>query len=245
MIEVDRIMIEDLGIHLELMMEHAGFNFARLALLLSESSSPIFRIIAGSGNNGGGGLVAARRLSGWGYETEILLPRGKQSLGEVPKLQLQRAERMGVTVVDELKVLPLNRNNTVLDSYLGYGFKPREDKISEGVFSYLRAESNVISLDVPSGLDSTSGESQSRLKPKATMSIAFLKSGHLNSSQELVGDLYVADIGVPKDVYFSKLDILWETPFTTSGLDHLYAAFAEDSLQKTSVIPNSWSIVER
>jgi NAD(P)H-hydrate epimerase len=243
MVEVDRIMMKGLNIPLELMMEHAGHNLARLALNLSHKKT--FRIVAGSGSNGGGGLVAARKLSGWGYETEIVLPKGRKIMRDIPKFQLERAENLGVTVFDDVQSLPHDRNITVLDSYLGYGFIPREDEVSDAVFTYLRSESDIISLDVPSGLDSTSGESQSQLRPKATMTIAFLKIGLLLSSRELVGDVYVVDIGVPKEVYLSKLGLTWDAQYSTKDLDLLYTAFSKDPLQKASVSESSWSIDKR
>ena len=241
MIEVDRIMMEDLGIPLELMMEHAGLNFARLALKLTDTDSQTFRIVSGSGSNGGGGLVAARKLKSWGFETEIVLPRGKASLRKVPSLQVQRAEDIGVVVVNGFPDLIADEDISVLDAYLGYGFKPRDDEISERVFSYLRSESKVISLDVPSGQDSTTGESHSQLKPMATMSIAFLKIGLLSSPKPFVGDLYVADIGVPKDVYISRLELSWNEPYSTYDLDLLYRAFVQDPLQKANISGSSWS----
>ena len=62
MIEVDRVMIEDLHIELIQMMENAGRS---LALVVRELASPDAKVVvaAGSGGNGGGGLVAARHLT--------------------------------------------------------------------------------------------------------------------------------------------------------------------------------------
>ncbi len=57
MIEVDRVMIEDLHIELIQMMENAGRNLARLAL--DRYSPSRVTVCSGSGGNGGGGLVAA------------------------------------------------------------------------------------------------------------------------------------------------------------------------------------------
>ena len=58
MIEVDRVMIDDLGIGLIQMMENAGRNLARVVL---DSCSPDSVAVAcGSGGNGGGDMVAAR-----------------------------------------------------------------------------------------------------------------------------------------------------------------------------------------
>ncbi|MHA2359163.1 MAG: NAD(P)H-hydrate epimerase, partial [Candidatus Thorarchaeota archaeon] len=209
-------------------------NLARLALELSHPHTHSFRIIVGSGSNGGGGLVAARRLRGWGFETEVFLPRRKQFLRKIPAFQLERAMDVGVTVVEEIP-LSSDRELVVLDAYLGYGFKPRRDDTSEKVYEYLRSESRVISLDVPSGFDSTSGESFSHLKPVATMSVAFLKTGHLLSPKNQTGELFVADIGVPLNVYQSKIDLDWNSPYSLSDLNLLYSAYAQDPLQKVEV----------
>ncbi len=239
--------MKDLGVPLELMMEHAGLNLARLALELSDPDAHSFRVIAGSGSNGGGGLVAARRLRGWGFETEVFLPRRKQLLRKIPALQLKRVTDVGVQVVEEIP-LPSDRELVVIDAYLGYGFKPRRDDSSEKVYEYLRSESLVISFDVPSGLDSTSGESFSHLKPLATMSVAFLKTGHLLGPKDQTGELFIADIGVPLNVYQSKIDLDWNRPHSLSDLNLLYSAFAQDSLQKVEVSKSSdtpiWNVVK-
>jgi NAD(P)H-hydrate epimerase len=242
MTEADRIMMEDLGISLELMMEQAGLHYARIALDFYHSYSRVFRIIAGSGSNGGGGLVAARKLNGWGYKTEAVLPRGRDSLRDIPSVQLKRAERVGVTIIDDLETLSPIGSRVVLDSYLGYGFTHRDDEISEHVFEYLRSESNVVSLDVPSGLDSNTGESYSKITPSATVCIAFMKSGLLKSQKNHVGTMYIIDIGVPIDVYLSLLDIPWKSPASTKELELLYAAFAESPIQKVSTSNSYWSI---
>jgi NAD(P)H-hydrate epimerase len=64
MVEVDRVMIDDLHIELLQMMENAGRNLARLVLDLVRPAS--VAVAAGSGGNGGGGLVAARHLTNAG-----------------------------------------------------------------------------------------------------------------------------------------------------------------------------------
>ena len=58
----------------------------------------------------------------------------------------------------------------------------------------------MLSLDAPSGLDTTSGEAHSTaIRATATMTLALPKKG-LDGS-ELVGELYLADIGVPPELY--------------------------------------------
>ena len=89
MVEVDRIMVEQLHIPIELMMENAGLNLARLAIRMNTQGNRKFKVVAGSGNNGGGGIVAARRLNNWGYDVEIYVPKGINSMRELPRIQLR------------------------------------------------------------------------------------------------------------------------------------------------------------
>jgi NAD(P)H-hydrate epimerase len=233
MAEVDRLMTEERGVPLELMMEHAGLNLARLAVRLAGRGRRIYQVIVGAGNNGGGGLVAARRLAAWGLEVEVYLARGRRELRETPQRQLERLERAGVRVCEGL---PLNTDHAVtLDAYLGYGFKQIPDAVSAKVFGFLAGCATVISLDAPSGLDVTSGENVSRIRPLATLTIAFVKSGLLAAAPEELGELFIADIGVPVGIYRHQLGINWQPPYDIASLEKLAAAFQGDSLQPVAV----------
>lgn len=241
MVEVDRIMMDELHIPIELMMENAGKSLAMLGGTLAGpgavDSEKIFRVISGSGNNGGGGLVAARRLSSWGRKVEVYLPRGITSLRPVTLLQFERLSAMGVNVFEKL---PMHDDDVVLiDAYLGYGYDTREDAISDEVFEYLSSHPSVISLDVPSGLDSNTGKCDSAIKPKATLTIAFVKRGLLKAESSSIGDLYVCDIGVPLEVYQSKLGIEWHPPLDKLGLYDLSSAFKMEPYVKVQVHSNN------
>ena len=67
--EVDRIMIQDLGIELIQMMENAGRNLADLAMGRFGPGS--VSVLAGTGGNGGGAMVAARHLANRGVEVTV------------------------------------------------------------------------------------------------------------------------------------------------------------------------------
>jgi len=192
------------------------------------------QVIAGSGNNGGGGIVAARRLLAWGIQTEIYLPRGVKNLRQVPDEQIDRYQKIGGKVKDGLPKLS-NTNTLLLDCYIGYGYVKRDDEISKKVFDFLKHSPNVISLDVPSGLDVTTGESVSGIKPLATLTIAFIKRGILRIPLVNIGKLYVCDIGVPTKVYRSELGIQWTLPFDITYLKKLEIAFREKSFLEAIV----------
>ncbi|NOX65041.1 MAG: NAD(P)H-hydrate epimerase, partial [Chlorobi bacterium] len=67
-----------------------------------------------------------------------------------------------------------------------------------------------ISLDVPSGIDSTSGESYGEyFHTNITLTLALPKTG---LTEEKCGKLLLGDIGIPKVVY-DKIGIEYQSPF--------------------------------
>lgn len=66
-----------------------------------------------------------------------------------------------------------------------------------------RAAAPVLALDVPSGLDATSGTVwEPCIRATATMTLALPKRGLLApGARGAVGELYLADIGVPPQLY--------------------------------------------
>ncbi len=234
MIEVDRIIVNELKVPIELMMEHAGLSLARLAVALSNRKNPEFCIIAGSGNNGGGGLAAAWRMANWDYDVTVIIPKGFPSLHEVPMAQLIRLQSMGIDAED---IMPRSfpENVTILDAFIGYGNRKRDDAIASLVFNSIRSHKRVISLDAPSGLDVTTGVSYNGIHPIATMTLAFVKIGLLKASPHEVGELYICDIGVPAEIYLNRLGIDWSSPFDATAIDNLSDAFAADPLNKVQL----------
>ncbi len=228
MIEVDRIMTEDLSIPVSLMMEHAGLNLARLTYNYIRYNDHVI-IIAGTGNNAGGGITAARKLAGWGISTSIYLVKGKPTR-EIPKLQLKRAIKCGARIVDHL-----DDSDIIIDAFIGYNFKGKIDPKYSELFSYMR-NSKVISLDVPSGLDSTNGRNPGQLKPLATATLAWPKSGMISIEKQFIGNLYLIDIGVPLYIYHELLDIPHEK------LNQLGAQFAQSSLLNIDYTGDGWFI---
>jgi hypothetical protein len=70
--EVDRLMVEVMGIDLLQMMENAGRSLAEVAVGRFRAAS--VTVLAGRGNNGGGGLAAARHLADRGVDVSVVLP---------------------------------------------------------------------------------------------------------------------------------------------------------------------------
>ncbi|MBI4789798.1 MAG: NAD(P)H-hydrate epimerase [Chloroflexi bacterium] len=201
--EVDRTMIQDLGITLIQMMESAGRHLATLARekLGGNVEGKHIVVLAGRGNNGGGGLVAARRLANWGAEVCVVLAASPNEYQNAPAHQLAILQGMGV-VISQSMIFPLA--DLILDCLIGYGLRGAPRGGAADLIRQANASSApIIALDTPSGLDTTTGETfDPCIRADATMTLALPKVGLLTEiARAIVGELYVADISVPPLVY--------------------------------------------
>lgn len=206
--EVDRLAVERYGITLMQMMEHAGKALADVARQMLGGTVAGRRIFvaAGRGNNGGGGLASARHLANWGAHVTALVERADAMAG-MNAQHLSAARAAGVQVLEgsvALEAVAHDRPELFIDALIGYGLSgaPRgwtAEVIRRGAAADLRT----LSLDVPSGLDATTGRClEPCVSAAATLTLALPKTGLLAPEPRLrVGALYLADIGIPPRVY--------------------------------------------
>jgi len=207
MVELDRRLVEDFHFDLSMLMENAGRSLARQAQFkLGPSVGKKVLVMTGEGNNGGGGLVAARHLHNWGYRVEVALSAFENELKELPLKQVNVLRAMGVPIVPARVEIDMGGFDLIIDSLLGYGQRgnPREG-VAELVRSANASRKRVLCLDVPTGLDPDSGNPYSPcIKGAWTLTLAFPKRGLLQEgAKPYVGELFLADIGVPRSVYRS------------------------------------------
>jgi NAD(P)H-hydrate epimerase len=224
-IEVDRIMVDELGIELVQTMENAGRHFAQLArdrFLGGDAGGKRVTVLAGSGGNGGGAIVAARRLYGWGASVELVLVKPEDAFADVPARQLTIARAVGLSPTEAgAGGIQSDGPDVILDGIAGHGFagnRPR-GAVADAM-RWARAQPTpILSLDVPAGMDATTGELASpAMKATATLALALPKKGALVfGAEEFVGELYLADIGVPELIY-RKLGIEVGPLFSDSDL---------------------------
>jgi NAD(P)H-hydrate epimerase len=213
MIEVDRAMVEDFRIDLVRMMENAGRNLAHLARSRFLHGDPRGRsvvVLAGHGGNGGGALVAARRLHNYGADVAVVVTRPVSEFGGVPREQLDAVHRMGIGVqrADALASVPVPY--LVLDGVIGYSLNgaPRGD--AARLIEWANGQSApCLALDAPSGVDTTTGTAfDPAIRASATMTLALPKEGLRSPGvADHVGELYLADISVPRELYSEYLNI--------------------------------------
>ncbi len=207
--EIDRIALEKTGPNLFQMMENAGRNLAELAmefLGLAGIDDPDARaritVLAGTGRNGGGGICAARHLANRGLSVRLCLSE-PENIDEIAEWQYRIYKQTPGTTVSpgELNQEP---SDLILDALLGYNMVGAPRASAETLIGWIndRAASSacpVLSLDVPSGVDATTGATPGAVvKSTGTMTLALPKTGLL---PHLTGDLWLADIGIPAQTY--------------------------------------------
>jgi NAD(P)H-hydrate epimerase len=209
--EVDRIAVEETGPNLYQMMENAGRNLALLAMQLLDERWQRSKVLvlAGSGGNGGGGICAARHLANRNVEVAVCLAEAATLRG-VPAFQrkiLQSTSAREIAL-DQIKD---QRPDVVLDALIGYGLNAApKGHVAELIASPTSYRAPVLSLDVPSGVDATSGQTPGVfVSPRWTLTLALPKTGLL---PPLTGELYLGDIGIPDQVY-RRIGIKYVSPF--------------------------------
>jgi len=207
MIEVDRAMMEDYKIELIQMMENAGRNLAHLARLRFCSGDPRGKnivVLAGTGGNGGGALVAARRLHNYGARVQVFVTKPDQDFAPIPGRQLDILRRMRVPVFPAGQVVNARDQDLILDGLIGYSLQGAPHGPVATLIQWANEQKTpILALDAPSGVDTTTGiVYQPAIKATATMTLALPKKGLLAEGvEEQIGELYLADISVPPELY--------------------------------------------
>ena len=219
MIKVDRLMIEKYQISLIQMMENAGRNLAELSkrMLGGDVERKQIVVLCGAGHNGGGGFVAARHLHNWRADIKVVMAFELANLKQIPLQKWQILQSMGIYMGEPSD---LGEADLIIDALIGYGLHgdPRP-LIASWIDRANSAGLPILALDVPSGLDATSGyPGKPCIHAAATLTLALPKSGLITSqAEDYVGELFLADISVPPELY-AHLGLDVPNLFNTSSI---------------------------
>ena len=207
MIEVDRAMIEDYKIELIQMMENAGRTLAQLARIRFLGSDPQGKrvtILAGAGGNGGGAMVCARRLHTYGAHVEVFTTKPVEKFTPVPRHQLDILQQMKIAVSHAATIEQTKTPDLIIDGIIGYSLKGNPRTTAADLIQWANDQAApILALDTPSGVDTTTGTVyKPAIRATATMTLALPKEGlRAQGVEPCVGELYLADISVPPDLY--------------------------------------------
>ena len=193
---MDRYSIEEVGIDLTQLMEVAGLRTAELAIELMGEEQ--VAVLVGPGGNGGDALVAAKWLHLWEYDAVVTLSRPEEECSEIVRHQLAVWRNLDGKVTD----MPPKKCDGVIDGLIGYSLKGDPSGKSAELIEWANAQSvPTLALDVPSGLDATSGEPANPcIQAEATVVYGVWKQGlFAEGASTYTGDLHLVDIGFPRE----------------------------------------------
>jgi NAD(P)H-hydrate epimerase len=180
------------------LMEAAGAAVAREAASIARPGPA--RVVCGKGNNGGDGLVAARMLSGTGYEVEALLLWPGDELSADAAANLGRFEGVVRELAPGEAAEALEGSGVVVDAIFGTGFWGAPRAPADAVIEAINGcAAPVVAADVASGVDASSGEVEGvAVEARVTVSFHAAKLGHwIAPGKAHTGELRVAEIGIP------------------------------------------------
>jgi NAD(P)H-hydrate epimerase len=214
---VIRYMVEDYGLGNLQTLENAGRALAILGrkLLGGNLKSKKLIVLAGAGYCGAAGMVSARYLFNWGAEITVVMTRTIENLGNMAYNQHRLLRRLNIPVFPQTSLAPLRllndmrHSDMIFDAIIGWGLHAKLYGNEAFLVQVLRqTEANIVSLDYPSGLPPDKIElneeefSNLCVKANATLAVALPKSGLIAEyATPFVGNLYLADIGVPPSLY--------------------------------------------
>lgn len=211
---IDTKTIEEYGIPSHVLMERAGLA---VTLKIKEIFNPRkVIVIAGSGNNGGDGLVVARHLYNEGWDVRVFLTNKPEELKGDAYLQYKIISRLGLKTYS-LKELISDRSSLlahdaiVVDALLGTGLSKDITGTLADIVNFInKSNAKVISIDIPSGISSDTGQIMGvAIEADYTVTFGLPKRGHLlHPGAKYTGKLIVEDIGFPKELLESdKLNV--------------------------------------
>jgi ADP-dependent NAD(P)H-hydrate dehydratase / NAD(P)H-hydrate epimerase len=219
---IDRWAIEERGVPSLDLMERAGAGVARAVEQL-DPDGPV-AVFCGAGNNGGDGLVVARLLRDAGRRVTVLLAGSAEKLSGDARVNLERlpgeppvevsaaaagsapgagpaAAGAGALAAIDAIGKALGEAGVVVDALLGTGFAGEPRGAAAAAIAAIETWAGpVVSVDVPSGVDASTGE-VSGLAVKAAVTVTFhaAKPGlWINPGKAKAGEVEVLDIGIPK-----------------------------------------------
>lgn len=200
--------------HLDVLQlsETAGRAAAQLALAMfgGRGRGQRVLVLAGSGSRGAAGLAAVRHLANWNFSVRAVLGGMIDEFTPVARRQIEILKSVGLHGDDDNEDSELGLRHhldsadLVIDALAGYGLAgPPAGVAAAAAEMVAGAGRPVLSLDVPTGINSATGAShEPSIKAIATMLLDLPKPGVLvPECRSRVGELYLADRGVPHVLY--------------------------------------------
>jgi len=212
--EADRRTIEEIGIPSLVLMENAGRQVvAAMEAMFEDLADRRVAVLCGRGNNGGDGFVVARTLMQRGVAVGVFLLATVAEVRGDARVNLEILGRLGVTVVEiadgqawELHFSEVSDCTLIVDAIFGTGLNAPVSGLVESVIADINASGiPVVAIDLPSGLSADTSEPIGHsIEAGLTVTLGAPKLPLvLPAAETRAGDIVIADIGIPNEVFDS------------------------------------------
>jgi hydroxyethylthiazole kinase-like uncharacterized protein yjeF len=206
--QLDRMAIEKYGVPSLCLMENAGRAVAEAVASEAKGKKDKVVIICGLGNNGGDGFVAARHLINQGIEAVVYVVGSYQkikgdALVNYKILKKCRYPVKEIKKIDKKFINELQLAKVVVDALFGTGLcRQVEGLFAEVIEAINTFAEKVLAVDIPSGLNATTGEVLGcAVEADWTITFALPKKGfYENDGPDHTGKVAVVDIGIPRKI---------------------------------------------
>lgn len=191
----------------EKMLELGGYHLARFTThRFPTHSHKKILVVCGRGNNGGGGYVAAKHLYNAGHEVSLFQPVN-EIIGEHNQKNFEILSNLSVTIQE---MLDTKMGDVILDCFIGTGLSSDFSEEHAHIIKRLNESGKpIVSLDVPSGMNADTGESNSVVvRPDHTVCLGIMKKAVVDNASAGVAHVY--DIGIPR-LFYDEIGV--EYPF--------------------------------
>ena len=215
MIAIDKYAINELNIPAICLVERAALAVIKNINLEVRKT---FAIVVGIGNNGADGLAVARNLLARDFYVDIYIIGNLEKASDEFILNYEAVKSLTdnvymVETIADLEFMEANLSNvtTIIEGIFGTGL----DRTISGTYAYVislinRSLKYIISIDVPSGLDSTSGDSWGEIVDcDLIVSMQLMKQGVFERSI-YKNKCIVEDIGIPQKAINKILGVINE-----------------------------------
>ena len=214
--EADRRTIEEIGIPSLVLMENAGRQVvAAMEAMHNDLLERQVAVLCGRGNNGGDGFVIARTLVQRGVAVAVFLMGRVADVRGDARTNLEILGRLGITVVEvadsqawELHLAEVTDCTLIVDAIFGTGLNTPISGYLESVIADVNASGiPIVAVDLPSGLSADTADTiGDSIEAGLTVTLGAPKLPLvLPPAETRAGDIVIADIGIPGDI-FEALD---------------------------------------
>ncbi|MGK7944554.1 MAG: NAD(P)H-hydrate dehydratase [Microcystaceae cyanobacterium] len=174
---------------------------ANLCAQWLESTYPVHKyshvgFLIGPGHNGGDGLVIARELHLKGYQVSIYCPFDK--LKELTSQHAQYAQNLGIPFSKSIQ--SLENTHLIIDGLFGFNLtRPLKGELAEAVNSVNLWQKPTVSIDIPSGLYTDTGEVLGvAIKATQSLCLGLWKLAYFqDQALDYLGKVTRIDFGIP------------------------------------------------